>query len=252
MNRRNVSGKISGSILMAAAAALALTPLAHARDWTAGSGDFGNAANWSPAGVPGAGETVFIKPPGGGIPTVRYAGFAQPPETYVAPFYNAVELDMAGGILLFNMDAGYDIASQTINAGVDGLAFVTQSSGDVNLSHYIELGLNAGSQGHWNISGGTITAAQIFAGYDGRGEFNQTGGTVTIGNGIFVGYGASSTGVYKLSGGSLSVNGTLGVGYNGTGSFTFSGDTTQLTAKNITIGQGGTGTFIHNSGTVNV
>jgi hypothetical protein len=103
------------------------------------------------------------------------------------------------------------------------------------------LGLNAGSAGTFNISGGQLSfnaeGTSIYVGLNGNGTFNQTGGTVVgPSDGMTIG-GTSTTsaGTYNLSAGSLSLPNALIVGWlSGTGTFNQSGGTNTVTGVDAT------------------
>ena len=61
-----------GALITAFWSATLLTAVkATAKDWNGGSGNWSVPGNWTPAGVPGAGETVNLIP-SGFVPTITY------------------------------------------------------------------------------------------------------------------------------------------------------------------------------------
>src|SRR3954447_26871670 len=67
MWRTFILGSVTICLLLAAADCLAAT-----KDWNDGSDNWSNAADWTPAGVPGAGDTVNIVFADGVARTVTY------------------------------------------------------------------------------------------------------------------------------------------------------------------------------------
>ena len=109
----------------------------------------------------------------------------------------------------------------------------------------MSLGYNPGSNGTYNLIGGSLSAQSIYVGYSGTGAFSQSGGTNAVPNNnplpggstscLYMGYNPGSTGTYSLSGtGLLSVTGTGPapngefVGFSGAGAFTQSGGTNAI------------------------
>jgi PEP-CTERM motif-containing protein len=80
------------------------------------------------------------------------------------------------------------------------------------LSHDFIVGTAEGANGTVNQSGGTITAANnLRIGADGTGHWNLSGGTVSAKN-AFLGDFDSSNGFVKVSGGTFGLTGNLSVG----------------------------------------
>ena len=98
--------------------------------------------------------------------------------------------------------------------------------------------------------GGTLKALPITGMRVGRhtaGKFVQNGGTVDVDQDMYVGTNAGSDGEYELNGGNLQVQGTLSVGYAGTGEFIHDGG--EVDAVTVFIGEleGSTGYYALNS-----
>ena len=113
------------------------------------------------------------------------------------------------------------------------------------------LGYNPGSNGSYNLSGGSLTVWNQYVGYSGSGSFTQSTGASTVSGSLVLGQNATSTGTYVLSGGSLSASSQY-VGYSGTGSFTQSGGTN--TAGSLVLGQNAAsaGTYNLNGGVLSL
>src|SRR4051794_34279690 len=101
----------------------------------------------------------------------------------------------------------------------------------------LRVGNGTGSNGTYNLSGGTISvvggiSSPLYIGLGGTGNFNHTGGAVTVGsaagNGIFdLGDAVGVVGNYSMSNAasSLTVNGSELIGAAGIASFTQTGGT---------------------------
>ena len=105
----------------------------------------------------------------------------------------------------------------------------TQSGGNNAVSSGLYIGQGGGSNGSYNLSGGSLYAATTYVGYSSTGAFTQSGGNYSVPS-LYVGYNQFVTATYSLSGtGQLSAT-IENVGYNGTGTFN------QLGGNNATTG----------------
>ena len=107
------------------------------------------------------------------------------------------------------------------------------------------LGMNTGSTGNYQLSGGSLSSGYQYVGYQGTGSFTQSGGNNSViwsGTGwndgqLYLGYYSGSSGTYSLSNGQLTTYAT-NVGYNPgytcTGTFNQSGGT--HTVNYLTVG----------------
>ena len=178
--------------------------------------------------------------------------------------------------------SGSGVFTQTGGTQFDAYAYY-ETSGDDHEPGALYMGYNAGSNGVYNLSGGSLKSLGICVAYSGSGGFIQTGGTVaatfTTAEGtpfsfideVCIGFNAGSTGAYTMSAGSLQTSGVY-VGSSGSGAFVNSGGLDDNTgalvlgqnagsdgvytlsgglteSPNTTIGAGGTGSFIQNGGT---
>ncbi len=88
-----------------------------------------------------------------------------------------------------------------------GTAEINQSDGLVHFTDYLVLGHYAGSEGIYNLSGGTLEVpTTLRVGSSGYGEFNFSGGTLSTASGSGWSFGASagSTGILNVTEGTLS------------------------------------------------
>jgi fibronectin-binding autotransporter adhesin len=211
------------------------------RAWSAGDGNWSQQLNWSPIGVPGAGDTANILNTDGVSHTITYD------YTGGAVTLNFLSVDLTGG-----MPTDTEILSMAANnltsafeyvgwsgAGSNGSGTFNQSGGVNTINGTaVYLGLNPTDNGYYNLSGtGSLVAAGNtgeIVGYSGTGNFTQNGGSNSItvaagGGGLILGNNSNSVGSYTLN------RGTLTMGNN-------------ATYEVVANGAGSTGTFVQNGG----
>ncbi len=154
------------------------------------------------------------------------------------------QLTMNGGTL--TVTTGDVMIGQ--NSG--GAGIVTQTAGATSFHaaspNWFFVGSAAGSQGTYNLLGGSLTEPNNEEiGYGGTGTFNQTGGTHTVGN-LVLGGQASGTGTFALGGGTLIVQSVSGG--PGTSTFDFNGGSLQASASNAAFFQGMTNAIVQAGG----
>ncbi|MFZ5451404.1 MAG: beta strand repeat-containing protein, partial [Thermodesulfobacteriota bacterium] len=122
---------------------------------------------------------------------------------------------------------------------------VTQTFGELSLGYY------AGSNGTYNLSGGTLIARNEEIGRQGVGTFNQSGGT-NIATFLILGEKVGSSGTYNLSGGSItgdSGGASISIGDQGVGIFNQTGGTNN--AHDLSLGTWiGSGTYNLSGGSI--
>jgi hypothetical protein len=236
--------------------ALSLVLPAHAviKDWNDGTGIWSEPTNWTPAGVPAAGDTVNVVFADDVARTVTYDYTG--PATMLGP----LTIDMSGAgtnATTLSMAANTLSTNSGEHIGVDGRGTFDQSGGTHTLlMGALDVGANATATGTYNLSGtgSLVSDADERIGVNGAGTFNQSGGSNTIsGVGHALGLGTGSgTGNYTLTGGNLSVGGFEYVGQVGTGVFDQSGGSNTTGA--LTLGATATalGTYSLSGGTLTV
>ena len=154
--------------------------------------------------------------------------------------------------------------------GYDGKGVYNQSAGSNTSTPNgdLYLGVNSGSTGTYNLTGGSLSAYSLYAGVPGTGVFNQSGANVTVNSILVLGEVAGSSGTYTMTGGTLNVGLFEYIGFGGSGTFTQSGGTHiggflnigygsngsykmsggSLSARSEVIGRSGTGSFTQNGG----
>jgi fibronectin-binding autotransporter adhesin len=212
------------------------------RIWNTGSGNWATSNNWTPSGVPGAGDSVVVTSSSQLTFTVTYdyAGAAvslnkltveQGGSTSIG---HSAAISMAAHVLMANTESIGDSSG----GGSNGVGILTQSGGSNNVS-LLFLGFNASDQGTYNLSGsGILNAAgsMEIIGNTGRGTFSETAGSNTAST-IKLGNFSGSNGGYTLSGGTLSVTANEFVGLSGTGAVQQSGGTSTIGAT-LSVGDG--------------
>ena len=182
-----------------------------------------------------------------------------------------------------NLSGGGSIQSYTSTVGNNNKAIFNQAGGTHTVADALDVGRadlfdNSGSNGAYNLSGGTLNANTTNVGNGGTGSFAQTGGTFStqllqvgyapnaqnIGNGTYTlggtgqlttlitVIGAAAPGSFTQTAGTHT-NSNLTIGANGgTGTYGLSGTGQLTTRARATIGSNGTGTFNHSAGTFKV
>ncbi len=126
----------------------------------------------------------------------------------------------------------------TINGGT------LQSPGGANTAiASISVGGAGGSNGTFQLGGGSLAASLEFVGNGGTGAFTQSGGTQTIGNFLTMAQAAASSGSYTLTGGSLYTASAENIGLFGNANFAQSGGTNSTTNAYIGKNSGAAGTY---------
>ncbi|MES2661141.1 MAG: autotransporter-associated beta strand repeat-containing protein [Verrucomicrobiota bacterium] len=165
-----------------------------------------------------------------------------------------------GGTANFNMSGGNFNNTGEFQVGRTGTAIVTHTAGILNSSAWVAIGRDSGSNGTYNLSGGTVNAATGL-GFATVGSFGGSTGALNVsGTGIFnaannsqILVGEGGTGTLNVSGtGLVTVNHAteglrLGANSGGNGTVNLNGGTIQ--ASLVTKG-GGTGNFNFNGGTL--
>jgi fibronectin-binding autotransporter adhesin len=138
----------------------------------------------------------------------------------------------SGGIGTYALN-GTLLSGSTL-VGDLGTGTFSQSGGSHTVADYLALGVESGSSGTYNLSGGRLVSAQHNVGVHGTGIFTQSGGVhrntdIAIKLGLFDG----AQGTYNLNGGTLIArNVTSG---DGTGTLNFNGGTFQLSEDNTAL-----------------
>jgi autotransporter-associated beta strand protein len=127
--------------------------------------------------------------------------------------------------------------------GNAGTATFTQSGGTHTVVG-LDVGLQPGSIGTYNLMDGQLLPTSEAIGVVGIGNFTQSGGTHAVAIELDFGYVAGGSGSYSLSGSGLLTVPTESIGYSASGSFTQSGGT-HATSNLLTVGNfpGSSGTY---------
>jgi autotransporter-associated beta strand protein/T5SS/PEP-CTERM-associated repeat protein len=145
----------------------------------------------------------------------------------------------ANGTGIFNMSGGtmgngtQDTGFQRfIRVGRQGTGVFNQTGGTVNIGNNLEIGVNSGSSGTVNLSGGTTSLDIMRVGMSGGGTLNISGEAAVTGrnfnDALTIGVNAGGAGTVNLDGGSLTLRSVKGGA--GTSSFNFNGGTLVFTS----------------------
>jgi hypothetical protein len=213
---------------------VSFTPLtSYALDyyWIGGSGSWSDPSNWNPNGVPGTGPGVDVD----NAYLVSSDSINRNVEISSDVFFlDHMTLDSTGtGTMTLAITSGglqsHPLGDPTY-IGANGIGIVNQSGGYLAVwtGNFMVLGVNSGSTGIYNLSGGSM-GYDVRVGYEGNGIFNQTGGDF-ICDWLAVGYGGTGSGTYNLINGNILpyLGAPFRVGPNGTfnqkgGTFTEAG-----------------------------
>ncbi len=249
--------------------------LAQNTFYTATSGNWTNALNWSD-GVPDETKNAFIGRAGHATPatvTLDTAGAKALSLTLGWLTGDQGTVTMTDADLAVTAHAGFNIADNGIGTFNQSGGTVSVSGGNgarigiANASHgtytldnngqltstTLVMGLNAGSTGTVEVAGGQISLSghgALSVGNAGYGSMNQSGGTVRADGGWHarIGNDAGSQGFYTLSGGVFSFP-ALDVGRAGTGVWMQTGGSVTNGTLFIGVESGAVGTYTLNDGT---
>ncbi len=185
VNRRRRGCRV---LLAACVAGVPLFASAADRYWVGGDGFWELPAHWSAtaggpggAGQPQTGDSAFIS----SLQNLTVERADQSAPAYAAPGMALLQLDnAAANLTTLNFHSTNALVSQDMLVGVNGKARVLHTAGNNTVANQLLLGVNAGSVGTYDLSGGTVSATNVFIGGTavGRGglaELNITGGTFT-------------------------------------------------------------------------
>ncbi|MFA5110773.1 MAG: hypothetical protein WC443_05160, partial [Desulfobaccales bacterium] len=204
--------------------------LAVDKTWIANNGWWNTIGNWTPSGVPGNGDNVFLTQGGTASKVVSYRNSASS-----GPFLNNLTIDATGtGNMTLNQGGGgnsYLLSSVNEYVGYNGKGTHLQYLGTNNLNS-LYLGYNPGSNGTYTLGDGAINASNAYlANMPGTtGTFTQSGGTFTVQT-LNIGGGSDTNGTYNLGGGILlgpTINLNTGGTFNQTGGILWSNNFNQF------------------------
>lgn len=212
----------------------------------AGTLTWSNSSNWSPAGIPGAGDTAAITggegPPtnNGWTVTYDYTGTAVQ-LTSLTISHNLTLIHGADVLTIADGTTTLQATNEYIgDSGNKGYGVITQTGGNNDVGTAIELGVDASDIGTYNLSSdGQLYAnvGTLNVGMAGTGTFNESGGSVYLST-LAVAQ-SSGAGTYNLNSGYLSaITETIG-NSSGTGAFVQIGGTNDAEYANVTIGAKG-------------
>jgi outer membrane autotransporter protein len=194
--------------------ALAASPaFAATYNWSVATGSWTNAANWSPNGVPGSTDTVYITNSGtaqiSGSTAAFQGGFVGSNST----------LAVSGSGTLLSIGSGFQLGTGSSGQG----SFNLTQGAVANLTN-LQIGQNAGTTGAVTVDGPgsklSLSIGSFLVGNYGQGSMTVSGGaTVTTNTQISIAYNAGSAGssINVTGTGSTLNTGSLVVGGNDAG-----------------------------------
>ncbi len=224
-----------------------------------GNDDWSTPGNWSPTGVPAGGDTALVPGDGlfGGSVLYDYAGPA------VTLSLVNISASSSGGrttptsylyISANNLSANEEYVGDS-GSSIDGRGEIDQSGGTNSISGLtnstLYLAYNQTDIGTYNLSGSaTLAATNLVVGYNGTATFTQTGGTGNFGQ--LVVNQSYGSGTYNLSGNGVvnATDETIGENGSGTGGATFLQLGGINSAGSIGVGIQGTGTYTQIGGAI--
>ncbi|HEX3357023.1 MAG TPA: autotransporter-associated beta strand repeat-containing protein [Tepidisphaeraceae bacterium] len=139
---------------------------------------------------------------------------------------------ISGGSGTINLSGGVISAASNVWIGGFGSGTVNESAGSFVAANYISLGRQAGSNGTWLLTGGSLSftggAASMTVGEEGTGTLNIGTSTLTLPGGLNVGLAATGLGNVMI-GGTATIITSRVAGGAGQGTFNFNGGTLQAT-----------------------
>ncbi|MCU0796674.1 MAG: hypothetical protein MUF31_12165 [Akkermansiaceae bacterium] len=159
-------------------------------------------------------------------------------------------LDWDAGTLNRNGDGGWMVVGL---GGSSGNGSFNIGGGTINAANDTIVGLNNGSTGALNLTGGTYNAGGIWVGRDGGTGTWDVSGTSTLltsSGEIYIGGNSNSTGTFTIASGTVNWNNWVNVGRDGgTGTLEMTGGTLSVErALRIGFGLGGIGTLTLSGG----
>jgi hypothetical protein len=281
IERANKWGRISSAAALAAAACISTTSAVHAatfKSWNTGTGNWSTSANWTPAGVPGSNDIVFINVLSGGV-----RGVAQVTGTVTTPIsvtvsnldslqmlgngFSSGQLTIGGDLILADSGSVADLqvtspqpgiipyfglvsVGNTIRLGREGgFGIINQNDGTVNANQLLRIGDTQQNflfpgLGRYTLSGFGICNAARF-------ELGWGGGTVSTA--VEGEFNLSGNATLTVAAGAQAEDVVIGGGANGIGTFNQSGGTFNSPFRLIDMARGG-GSAIYNfsGGTANI
>ncbi len=225
------------------------TDLPASTTWIGGTGSFSNGANWSTGYAPNGTDDVFI----------LNGGTAQVDD--YSPTQDAT-VDGGSTIEIFASPSGMTNklgVIGTLNVGVTGLGTITIGNQSFLLHELVSrnsyLGVQSGSTGVINSTGGTFATAELYVGQSGAGSMDFTSGSVIYSSTAFLGLATGSSGSVNLQDSSWTISdgslipafSDLTVGAGGQGELVLGNSQVQL--ANLVISDGaGTNSSVKLSG----
>ncbi len=202
---------------------------------------WGEAANWLEASVPGSADTAYLPLENAGN---VYAATAAIRTLYVDGSSAEAALAIQDGVTL---DSGWHTY-----IGYDADGQITQTGGTHKCSHLC-LGRNSGASGAYLLSGGDLAVEGEEVGWSGAATFVQSGGVHTVLGYLTLGFWIGSTGRYELHDGVLATGCYGDLSFGTAGTFVQTGGTHTVN-DSLVLGSwnGGLGSYLLSGGELRV
>lgn len=201
--------------------------------WIAGTGNFGDGANWAGGDVPN-GSKFSISNGGTAVISTFY-------ETDAASISNSSTLELlSGNSTEINVGANLEVGLVGRGTVIIGNQATLMTSSYYVGSAKSYFGVNPGSEGVLQSTGGNYTTRTIFNGFGGTGNMTFTSGSTINTEESFFGYNVGSFGAMQMTDSSWVVSGGL-FGYGDltigqAGGGRLAAAQSQLNVSNLTLG----------------
>ncbi|MBU1055379.1 MAG: hypothetical protein KKC46_16395, partial [Proteobacteria bacterium] len=155
---------------------------------------------------------------------------------------------IVGAIGTYELSKTGSLSANEEIIGNSGRGTFTQNGGTNTVTNDLYLGKNSGSEGTYNLNGGSLDVQRNIEGGAGTSIINIDGGTlsdnwagINVDN-FNVGYGSGSNGAFAMSGKNLTAMNEY-IGYDGSGIFTQTGGTNNPAFLTLGFNSSGVGTY---------
>lgn len=157
-----------------------------------------------------------------------------------------------------NYVLGANLSTVDSAIGVDGSGTFVQLAGTHAVQSRLVLGVGEGGKGEYTLYNGSLTSLETIIGFRGQGTFVQSGGTVGVTTELGLAFMEGSHGTFTQIGGATTVD-RLIVGVGGTAEYRLMPNTgdpfapvATLAAHDVRVGIQGTGSILHEHGSMTV
>lgn len=221
------------SIPLVASAASVTTKI-----WATDTGNWNVDANWTPAGIPVAGEYVWIDRPDA---RVNYFNDTGPLLGWLS--IDSTEVNGVHALLMMQNQLEHALSTSRLSVGDTGFGQIFMATGTLNGGE-TTFASGVGSWGsHWMQGDSKVTADSLTVGGGGFGSFFQTANSdVNVAGGLNLGTDAGGNGYYAMADYStLKILNQFTIGSSGVGDFVQTGGIVDNTTNALYLGEYATG-----------